>query len=98
MFQELIHKQIKQPGPTGSNIHQRGRAGNFTLFDTNQCAIPKTVCSKFLIRTMVKLRIEDEFCLSLLIKGSIEHARVTDRSSRSPVRELKMKEGHRTAC
>lgn len=77
MFQELIHEQIKQPGPTGSIIHQRGCAGNITLFDTNQCAIPKIVWSKCLICTMVKLRIEDEFCLLLLIKGSIQLAKVT---------------------
>lgn len=74
---ELIHEQIKQPGPTGSIIHQRGCAGNITLFDTNQCAIPKILWSKCLICTMAKLRIEDEFCLLLLIKGSIQHAKVT---------------------
>lgn len=74
VFQELIHEQIKQPGPTGRNTHQRGKAGNFTLFDTNQCAIPK-----HLICTTVQLRTEDEFCLLWLIKGLIQHAKVTDR-------------------
>lgn len=29
--------------PTGSSTHQRDTAGNFTLLDTNQCAIPKIV-------------------------------------------------------
>lgn len=47
---------------------------------------------------MVKLSIEDEFCLLLLIKGPIQHAKVTDRSSGFQVRQLKKKEGHRTAC
>lgn len=75
MFQELVCEQIKQSDPTGSNTHQRGTAGSFTLLDTNKRAIPKIVLSKCLIHTMVKLRIEHEFHLLWLIKQSIQHAR-----------------------
>lgn len=55
----MSKEQTKQPGPTGNSTHQKVRAGNFTLFDPNQCVSPKIVWSKLLICRIVKLRIED---------------------------------------